>query len=93
MFGWDFGDDRPAYRGFAEKSGAALRREHEAIAKFDALRKEKEGTLIDLVEPAKFPLLTPKEHLTGACYTTFRRVSLIVVNWMCVDTPLMCTCD
>ena len=75
MFGWGFGDDdRPSYRDFATKSGAALRREQSAIAKFDALRKEKEEALVDLVEPAKFPLLNPQEHLTGVCYTTFRKV-------------------
>ena len=52
------------WRGFAEKSQAAQRREDDAKAAFDALqRKQNErkasGTIC---------LLTPDHHLTGPCW-------------------------
>lgn len=56
-------------QGFKKKSEHALRREKVAIASFDALLEE-QGT-----PSAKttFPLLTPSNHLTHNCFTTFAR--------------------
>lgn len=68
----DFGVDRSSW---SDKSDAALRRERQADGLFDAFLKEC-GTL-DATDKSAFPVT--KEvigadcHLTGACYTSFRK--------------------
>eukprot|EP00730_Choanoeca_flexa_P015100 TRINITY_DN6848_c0_g1_i1.p1 TRINITY_DN6848_c0_g1~~TRINITY_DN6848_c0_g1_i1.p1 ORF type:complete len:329 (+),score=84.92 TRINITY_DN6848_c0_g1_i1:59-1045(+) len=83
---WGYDDGRPSYRGFADKSNAALRREQAAIEKFNALIKQQEGQLGDLTGPKSFPLLDPAEHLTGPCYTAFRKHVLKHEGWNCKRT-------
>ena len=72
MFWW--GDDDGINReGWSEKSKAALRREEDAIKKFDSERAKMEAQVLEPGSCNMIQLLSPKEHLTGACLKTFRQ--------------------
>jgi len=66
----DYGINRD---GWSEKSKAALRREEDAIKKFDLERAKMEARVLEPGSCNMVQLLNPKEHLTGACLKTFRQ--------------------
>ena len=73
----DFGLNRHTW---AEKSGAALRREEEAKAAFETARLNMEAR-DDLELRETVELLKPKCHLTGACWKTFRKHVMGFEGW------------
>ena len=58
-------------RSWNSKSAAATKRQNDAVNKFLEVRKRHEATCKG--KEGLILLLTPAEHLTGACYTTFRK--------------------
>ena len=58
-------------RSWNNKSTAAINRQNAAVNKFLEVRKRHESTCKG--KEGLILLLTPAEHLTGACYTTFRK--------------------
>lgn len=66
-YGWDGGPDRSTWR---EKSDAALRRERDAVSRFDAFLKECESST---TFPVTKEVVPPQVHLTDACWKTFKQ--------------------
>ena len=58
-------------RSWNNKSTAAITRQNAAVNKFLEVTKRHESTCKG--KEGLILLLTPAEHLTGACYTTFRK--------------------
>mmetsp|Transcript_40733 Transcript_40733/g.85574 ORF Transcript_40733/g.85574 Transcript_40733/m.85574 type:complete len:295 (+) Transcript_40733:89-973(+) len=73
--GYGFDDWGPDRSGWAEKSDAALRRERAANDLFDAFLEK--CAALDANDKSLFPfteeVVKADTHLTGACYTSFRK--------------------
>ena len=68
-YGGGYGGDGVDRRHFADKSQAALRRENEAKAAFDKVRKSTE----EAGDTATIELLKPSCHLTQVCWSSFSK--------------------
>ena len=73
----DFFGDGVDRRHFRSKSDAATRREEDAKANFRKVKEEAKG----VATKTTYELLDPKQHLTGACYTSFRKFVMSHAGW------------